>query len=40
MWKYTSFGESEVVSKWEIDKEYFLYKLRKNSGKRIAITSS
>ena len=29
MWEYTSFGSSNVVNKWEINEEYFLYKLDK-----------
>jgi xanthine/uracil/vitamin C permease (AzgA family) len=29
MWEYTSFGKSQVVKKWDVNDEYFLYKLEK-----------
>jgi len=29
MWEYTSFGSSNIVNKWEINDQYFLYKITK-----------
>lgn len=29
MWEYTSFGPSQVVYRWDLNKNYFLYKLNK-----------
>jgi glucan phosphoethanolaminetransferase (alkaline phosphatase superfamily) len=29
MWEYSSFGKSHVVKKWDVNDEYFLYKLEK-----------
>lgn len=29
MWEYTSFGPSQIIKKWDLNKDYFLYKIGK-----------